>query len=83
MLQTLATKVGLVNKHSDVILAIAVVGLVLLLVIPLPPVLLDALLSMSIVLAVTTLLITMYTEEALDFSSFPSLLLFLTLFRLG
>jgi flagellar biosynthesis protein FlhA len=83
MFQSLASKLGLLQKNSDVILSVSIVGLVLLLIIPLPPVLLDALISMSIVLSVTTLLVTIYTEEALDFSSFPSLLLFLTLFRLG
>jgi flagellar biosynthesis protein FlhA len=72
-----------VQRHSDVILAIGVVGMVLLLVIPLPPVLLDLLLSLSIVIAVTTLLITLYTEDTLQFAAFPSLLLFVTVFRLG
>lgn len=83
MLNFLTEKIGQIQRHSDVILSVGVVGIVLLLVIPLPPVLLDALLSISIVLAVTTLLITMYTKEALEFNAFPSLLLFLTLFRLG
>ncbi len=83
MIRKLVNHFGFINRHSDVLLSVAVVGLVLLLVIPLPPVLLDALLSLSIVLAVTTLLITMYAEDALEFNSFPSLLLFLTLFRLG
>ncbi len=71
------------QRHSDVILAVSVVSIILLLVIPLPPILLDSLLSVNIVLAVATLLITMYVEESLEFNSFPSLLLFLTLFRLG
>lgn len=70
-------------KHSDIILAVGVVALVLLLVVPLPPFLLDTLLSFSIVMAVITLLLTIYVDNALEFSSFPSLLLFLTLFRLG
>ena len=83
MLEGVLGKIGAFGRYSDIMLAIAVVGLVLLMVIPLPPVLMDVLLSMSIVLAVTTLLLTLYTEEALEFSSFPSLLLFLTIFRLS
>lgn len=83
MLDTLAAKVAGIQKHSDVFLAIAVVSIVLLLVIPLPPLLMDMLLSVSIVLATTILLVTLYTEDPLAFSSFPSLLLFVTLFRLG
>lgn len=83
MVMSLAQRLGGIQRHSDVILAVAVVSIVMLLVIPLPPVLMDVLLSISIVLATTTLLITLYTEDALAFSSFPSLLLFVTLFRLG
>lgn len=71
------------KRHSDVFLSISVVSIILLLVIPLPPVLLDTLISVNIVLAVATLLVTMYVEESLEFNSFPSLLLFVTLFRLG
>lgn len=69
--------------HTDVILAIGVIGLVALLVIPLPPFLLDILLCLSIIFSVMALLLTLYVENALEFSAFPSLLLFLTLFRLG
>ena len=83
MFGQLITRIGVLRQHSDAVLAMAVVGMVLLLIIPLPPVLMDLFLTMSIVLALTTLLLTLYTEEALEFNAFPSLLLFLTLFRLG
>ncbi|MCH9609432.1 MAG: Flagellar biosynthesis protein FlhA [Chlamydiales bacterium] len=72
-----------VLEHSDTILAIGVIGLVLLLVIPLPPLVLDVLLCLNLVLSVMALLLTFYVENALEFSAFPSLLLFLTLYRLG
>jgi len=71
------------GQQSDALLAIAVVGLVCLLVIPLPPILLDAFLALSIVLSVLVLLLTLYIEDALEFSVFPSMLLFLTLYRLA
>jgi flagellar biosynthesis protein FlhA len=83
MLDNILKHIGNLNKHMDVVMALAVVGIVLLLVVPLPPVLLDGMISLSILLAVTTLLMTLYVEEAVDFNSFPALLLFLTLFRLG
>ena len=83
MIGALADYVGKLQKHSDVVLALGVVAIVMLLIIPLPPMLLDMLLSLSIMLAVTSLLITLYTEDTLSFSSFPSLLLFVTVFRLG
>lgn len=83
MLDEIFGKLGKLERHVDVVMSLAVVGIVMLLVVPLPPVLLDGFISISILLAVTTLLMTLYVEEAIDFNSFPSLLLFLTLFRLG
>ena len=71
------------SKLTDAVLGVGVVGLVLLLIVPLPPVILDVLLCLSIVLSVMALLLTVYVENALEFSAFPSVLLFLTLFRLG
>ncbi len=64
-------------------LAIAVVTVVGLLVLPLPPLALDAMLALSIALSIVVLLVTVSTRDPLDFSIFPSLLLLLTLFRLG
>ena len=83
MLGALTTRFGSLAKFSDLILAIGVVSVVMLLVVPLPPMLLDVLISFSLIFGVGTLLITLYAEDALEFNSFPSLLLFLTLFRLG
>ena len=59
------------NRGYDLFLAFAVVGLIMLLILPLKPMMLDILISISIVLSVTTLLVTLYTEESLSFSSFP------------
>jgi len=73
----------LVSNHADAVLAFGVVGLILLLILPVPPMLLDALLCLSIIFSVMVLLLTFYVEKPLDFSAFPSVLLFLTLFRLG
>ncbi|NJN92599.1 MAG: flagellar biosynthesis protein FlhA [Anaerolineales bacterium] len=70
-------------SNSDVILAIAVVAIVAMMIIPLPPLLLDILLAFNIGLAVTIMLVSLYIQEPLDFSVFPSLLLILTLYRLG
>jgi len=66
-----------------VALAIAVVAVVAMMVIPLPPFLLDLLLTANVATAITILLIAMYVQEPLQFSVFPSLLLIVTLFRLG
>ncbi|GAB3604615.1 flagellar biosynthesis protein FlhA [Conyzicola nivalis] len=62
---------------------IGVVGIVLLLVVPVPAGVLDFLLIISIMLSLVTLLTAMFVQKPLDFSVFPSLLLVATLFRLG
>ncbi|MCU1543773.1 MAG: flhA [Microbacteriaceae bacterium] len=62
---------------------VGVVGIILLLVVPVPAAVLDFLLIISIMLALVTLLTTMFVKKPLDFSVFPSLLLVATLFRLG
>jgi flagellar biosynthesis protein FlhA len=63
--------------------AAASVLMVALLIVPVPPAILDALLSVNIAFALVILLITLYTENALSFSVFPTLLLIITLFRLS
>jgi flagellar biosynthesis protein FlhA len=70
-------------NNSDVMLAIAVIGIVAMMVIPMPPQALDIFLAFNIALAVTIALVSLYIEKPLDFSVFPSLLLILTLFRLA
>ncbi|MET1018386.1 MAG: flagellar biosynthesis protein FlhA, partial [Microterricola sp.] len=62
---------------------IGVVGIILLLVVPIPAWLLDILIIVNILLALVILLTTMFIRKPLDFSVFPSLLLAVTLFRLG
>ncbi len=57
--------------------------LVVLMIVPVPPWVLDALLSVNISMALVIMLVTLYTENALSFSVFPTLLLIITLFRLS
>jgi flagellar biosynthesis protein FlhA len=70
-------------NQGDLWLIAGVFGTVLLLVLPVHPFLLDILLSLSIGLSLMVLLIILYIEEPSDFSGFPSLLLFITLYRLA
>ncbi|MES2521508.1 MAG: flagellar biosynthesis protein FlhA [Gemmatimonadota bacterium] len=71
------------NKRAEIASAIAVVLVIALIVVPLPPLLLDLCLAASIGLSLVVLLVALYTTNPLDFSSFPALLLLLTLFRIG
>ena len=73
----------LMSRYRDLQVPVALIAVIAMLVLPVPPVLLDALLSINLVLAITILLLTTYTKDALEFSVFPSLLLFTTLFRLA
>ncbi|MCH6255843.1 flagellar biosynthesis protein FlhA [Puniceicoccaceae bacterium K14] len=70
-------------KRPDMAITFGLFGTVMLLVLPLPPVLLDVLLAASIGSALLILLIIVYVKEPSDFSGFPTVLLGLTLFRLG
>ncbi len=68
---------------TEAIAPIAVLSVVLLMIVPLPPLLLDLLLSVDIGLSVVLLLTVIYIRQAVEFNVFPSLLLLLTLIRLS
>ncbi|TBL77744.1 flagellar biosynthesis protein FlhA [Paenibacillus thalictri] len=70
-------------RAKDLIVLIGVIGIVLMMVLPLPIWLLDVLLIVNISIALLIILVGMNTQDALEFSIFPSLLLITTLFRLA
>jgi flagellar biosynthesis protein FlhA len=74
---------GRLSKHTDLLAAGAVVLVVMMMIIPLPPALVDLCISLNISAALAIVVTTLYLPTALDFSSFPSLLLLTTLFRLA
>lgn len=67
----------------DAAVPVAIMGVVLMMVIPVPAFVLDVLISLNITLSVITLVSTMYLERPVEFSVYPSLLLLLTILRLG
>ncbi|MBN8647636.1 MAG: flagellar biosynthesis protein FlhA [Caulobacterales bacterium] len=69
--------------RGDVAVGIGVVFLIVLLIVPLPSVLLDFMLAISISTSVLILMSALFMKKPLEFSSFPSILLVTTLFRLG
>ncbi len=71
------------SKYSDIFMAVVVIGILSILVIPVPTQLLDVLLAFNITLSVVILLVTMYITAPLEISVFPGLLLIVTLFRLS
>ncbi len=73
----------LLNKNADLVLLGGVVSILLLMILPMPPFLLDLLLVMNIGFSLAILLVSMYARRALEFSVFPSVLLIVTLARLS
>ncbi|WP_333860462.1 flagellar biosynthesis protein FlhA [Clostridium sp.] len=71
------------KNNVDIIMALVVIMIVFMIIIPMPPELLDILMSFNITLSVIIILLTMFTTEVLQFSVFPTLLLITTLFRLA
>ena len=80
-LPILQEKSGL--NQSDLLTAVGVIGILLLMILPLPTILLDILLSLSITFSLVILLTSLYIKTPLEFSTYPALLLLTTLFRLS
>jgi len=80
---TNATTSWRIAQHSDIILAASVVGVLLVLIVPVPTPLLDVLLAMNIACSLLLLMVALSAARPLEFATFPSLLLFTTLFRLS
>lgn len=69
--------------HGDVVLAATVILIIAMMIIPLPAILLDVLLTLNITLSILILMVSMYITQPLELSVFPGLLLILTIFRLS
>jgi flagellar biosynthesis protein FlhA len=71
------------KNNTDVFIAVGVVGILLVMLVPLPTGMLDIMLALNITMSILILMLTIYVIRPLDFSVFPSLLLITTLFRLS
>ncbi len=70
-------------RRSDVAVAVVVIAVIAMMVVPLPSTLLDILLTFNVAAGLVILLVSIFTMQPLQFSSFPPLLLIATLFRLS
>src|SRR3990167_5679503 len=77
------TPFGWLLSQGEMALAIGVIGIFVVLIIPVPPFLLDMLITVNISATLLLLLVTLHAKGPLDLSTFPFILLFLTLFRLS
>ncbi|CAM2005093.1 type III secretion system export apparatus subunit SctV [Acanthopleuribacter pedis] len=71
------------TRYNDIVLAVLIIAIISLMILPLPPFLVDALIACNLAIAVALLMLSLYIPSALALSSFPTLLLFTTLFRLA
>lgn len=70
-------------RSADVQFALAIVGIIFMMIIPLSPFMLDMMLAISITSSLMILLVSIYVKEPLEISTFPTILLLTTLFRLS
>jgi flagellar biosynthesis protein FlhA len=72
-----------VLRSKDMVMAFMVIMIIALLLVPLPSFMVDALIAVSIAISIGILLLTMYIHQPMEFSSFPTVLLLMTLLRMG
>ena len=70
-------------SSQDAALAFALVGIIALMILPLPPFVLDMLIALNLALSIGVIMITMYIRHPMEFDAFPTVLLLVTLLRLG
>ena len=75
--------VSATTRHSDLALVGLLVAVIALMIMPLPTALVDTLIGANLALSFAIMMMTMYVKTPLEFSSFPTMLLFTTLFRVG
>ncbi|MBI5827640.1 MAG: flagellar biosynthesis protein FlhA [Deltaproteobacteria bacterium] len=80
---TLVENIARFRKGSEFLLPAGIVGILMVMILPVPPIVLDLLLTFNITVSIIILLVAVYINKPLDFSTFPTLLLITTLFRLS
>ncbi len=76
-------RLKVLTENSDLAVAIGILAVLAVMIIPVPPIVLDLLLAITLSFAIIILLVSVYTKKPLDFSTFPAVLLVTTLFRLS
>ncbi|MDB4943523.1 MAG: Flagellar biosynthesis protein FlhA [Labilithrix sp.] len=77
------TATAVTPKKADAFVPLAIIGVVLMMVMPVPPVVLDVMISLSMALSIGVFLTALFIENALEFSAFPAFVLIATLLRLS
>lgn len=72
-----------ISRSSDLVLAVVVIAIIMMLIFPVPPHVIDVLIAINLTASVCLIFIALYIQKAVQLSIFPSLLLLTTLYRLG
>ncbi|HEV7736653.1 MAG TPA: FHIPEP family type III secretion protein, partial [Chlamydiales bacterium] len=72
-----------ISRSSDFALAFLIIGIIMMLIFPVSPHIIDVLIAINLTVSITLLLVSLYIQKAVQLSMFPSLLLITTLYRLG
>jgi len=82
-MQSLKAALNGLSKYIEIMVAFAVIGVIGIIILPMPSFLLDLLLTVNLTISIMILVMTLFTKTVLEFSIFPSMLLVMTMFRLG
>lgn len=74
---------GWLNRSTDIVLAFFVIVIITMIIIPVPPAVIDVLIGVNLTVSISLIMVALYIQKAVHLSAFPSILLITTLFRLG
>ncbi|MCH9633304.1 MAG: Invasion protein InvA [Chlamydiae bacterium] len=72
-----------ISQSADIVLAFFIIGIITMIILPVPPPLIDVLLAVNLTVAISLIMLSLYIPNAIELSMFPSILLITTLYRLG
>ncbi len=72
-----------ISRSSDVVLALFIIGIITMIILPVPPHVIDVLIAVNLMVAISLIMVSLYIPSAIELSMFPSILLITTLYRLG
>ena len=83
LIQKASSVVNAVTRHNDIAMVALLVIVITLMIMPLPTALVDTFIGANLTISFLMLMMAMYVKSPLEFSAFPTMLLFTTLFRVG
>ena len=82
-MENILNKIFSFSRNTEWVITFGIVGILCVMIVPISPWVLDLFIALTLALSVVILLVSIYSKKPLDFSTFPSVLLVMTLFRLS